>query len=185
MEGKKKTKKEYNIKSRKNRRGRKGAGRERQCGATQKHSGEREIGQNRTNVIRKGNGILPGHFNGQQRPVSAENSNLDTILSFRENAPCPGFTTEYDREQRFAWNYSNRSSSFANTGNSGSKIILLFAPTMVDIRYKGTLSRANPFAGSFPGADPEFEKTVIWRKEIKKRGKGGERERESKVGYKR
>lgn len=54
----------------------------------------REIGQNRTNVIRKGNGILPGHFNGQQRPVSgSENSNLDTILSFRENAPCPAFTT--------------------------------------------------------------------------------------------
>lgn len=67
--------------------------REKRRGVTQKHPVEREIGQNRTNVIRKGNGILPGHFNGQQRPVSAENSNLE-LLSFRENAPCPPFTTD-------------------------------------------------------------------------------------------
>lgn len=74
--------------------------REKQRGVTQKHPVEREIGQNRTNVIRKGNGILPGHFNGQQRPVSAENSNLDPLVP-RKCALSP-FYHGYDREQRFA-----------------------------------------------------------------------------------
>lgn len=123
------------IKSRKKLKRKRGRGRrEKRRGVTQKHPVEREIGQNRTNVIRKGNGILPGHFNGQQRPVSAENSNLE-LLSFRENAPCPPFTTDTIASNDSPRITRTEAPASRTTGNSGSEIILLFAPATVDIRW--------------------------------------------------